>query len=311
MREAFSRALIELGSEREDLVVLDGDCSHSTRTYRFQRAYPDRFINAGIAEQNMVGMAAGMAKAGLVPVVCGFAAIMMHRAAEQLVQSLAYASANVKMIGHYAGFTAASEGAPHHSIADLALVRSIPGMTILCPVDDGDVDGCLRRALSIHGPVYLRLARNPVAQRHDADWVQCSGYRRSGREGSVAIVCIGAMSEIALQTAAKLDELGVAAFVIALQQLKPLPDALLGELSSESRMLIVTIEDHNVLGGLGGAIAEAFGESEKPVLRFGIADEFTQSGNYDELLRGLKLAPGDIAGNIVNALKAREIKESV
>lgn len=311
MREAFSKALIKLGRDHTNLVVLDGDCSHSTRTYRFQDVYPYRFINAGIAEQNMVGMAAGMAKAGLVPIVCGFAAIMVHRAAEQLVQSLAYASTNVKMIGHYAGFTAASEGAPHHSIADLALVRSVPGMTILCPVDDGDVDNCLRRALEISGPVYVRLARNPVVERVDAEWIPCSGYRLTRREGSVAIVCIGAMSEVALDTAAQLEALGVKALVIALQQLKPLPAGLLGELDSERRVMIVTIEDHNVLGGLGGAIAEAIGGGEKPLLRFGIADEFTQSGSYETLLSGLKLTPRDIAANIVNAIEAKEIKESV
>lgn len=311
MREAFSDALVEVGREREDLVVLDGDCSHSTRTHRFRDVYPHRFVNAGIAEQNMVGMAAGMAKAGLVPIVCGFAAIMVHRAAEQLVQSLAYAIANVKMVGHYAGVTAALEGAPHHSIADIALVRSIPGMTILCPVDDGDVEVCLRRALDIPGPVYLRLGRNPVAKRPDADWMPCSGYRRSKRQGSIAIVCIGTMSDVALQTAARLNELGIAAVVMAVQQLKPLPAALVMDLTSEHRVLIVTIEDHNVIGGLGGAIAEAVGSGEKPILRFGIADEFTQSGTYDALLDGLNLTPVALAGCIVNAIEAKKTKESM
>ncbi|MPW18771.1 1-deoxy-D-xylulose-5-phosphate synthase [Paraburkholderia piptadeniae] len=309
MREAFSNSLIRLGAERQDLVVLDGDCSHSTRTYRFQDAYPQRFINAGIAEQNMVGMAAGMAKAGLVPIVCGFAAIMVHRAADQLVQSLAYAGTNVKLVGHYAGVTASSEGAPHHSIADLALVRSIPNMTILCPADDGEVESCLRQALDITGPVYLRLARNPVPVRPDVSWVIRDGYQQTRSDGGIVIVSIGVMLDVAVQTAAQLNSLGVVTSVVALQRLKPLPHELSEALASDRWSLIVTIEDHNVVGGLGGAIAEAVGHKGKPVLRYGIEDMFTQSGTYDELLSGLNLRAADIAGSIVHAVEARDVKE--
>lgn len=308
MREAFSKSLVALGAERQDIVVLDGDCSHSTRSYRFQDAYPQRFINAGIAEQNMIGMAAGMAKAGLIPIVCGFAAILVHRAAEQLVQSLAYAGTNVKVIGHYAGVTASSEGAPHHSIADLALIRSIPNMTILCPADDGEVDCCLRQALDIAGPVYLRLARNAVPARADIDWIVRDGYWQSRRDGEIVIVSIGTMVDVALQIAARLHSRDLATCVIALQRIKPLPVGLLDELTSDRRSRIVTIEDHNVIGGIGGAIAEALGYSGKPVLRYGIEDAFTQSGGYDELLSGLNLSAAKIAGSILNSLNARDVK---
>ncbi|ASL49064.1 1-deoxy-D-xylulose-5-phosphate synthase (plasmid) [Burkholderia sp. AD24] len=311
MRDAFATALLALAGEYPNLAVLDGDCSHSTRTYQFQERYPNRFINAGIAEQNMVSMAAGMEKAGLLPIVCGFAAIMVHRAAEQLVQSVAYTTSNVKVIGHYAGVSAAFEGAPHHSIADLALIRSIPNMTVLCPVDDGDVEACLREALSTDGPVYLRLARNPVTARSASEpWRRADGYWLCG-EGDVAIVAIGAMSPVALQTAARLRRDGISARVFAVRRLKPLPRAFVNELTSGRYATIATIEDHNVVGGLGGAIAEATSTHAGRVVRFGIADTFTQSGTYDDLLAGLGLTADQISRAISRALEAHVTKEAI
>ncbi|MFC5428820.1 transketolase family protein [Paraburkholderia denitrificans] len=309
MREPFSTALINLGSEHENLVVLDGDCSHSTRTYRFADIYPQRFINAGIAEANMIGMAAGMSRAGLLPIVCGFAAILVHRAAEQLVQSIAYSNANVKVVGHYAGFTAASEGAPHHAISDLALVRAIPDMTILCPVDDEDVEDCLREAVETPGPVYLRLGRNPVPRRAGARWITRNGYKKSEERGSIVIFSTGGMCDVALETTERLRASGLNASLIAVRRIKPFPDALHALLASSESELIVTIEDHSTTGGLGGAISEALGAHGKPLLRFGVPDTFTQSGTYSELLRGLKLTASEIARNVTCLFRQKHTRE--
>lgn len=311
MREPFSAALISLAGERQDLVVLDGDCSHSTRTYRFADIYPERFINAGIAEQNMIGMAAGMSKAGLVPIVCGFAAIMVHRAAEQLVQSVAYCNANVKVIGHYAGFTAASEGAPHHAIADLALIRAVPNITILCPVDDEDVSPCLREALETPGPVYLRLGRNPVPANPDAHWIARNGFKESGERSSIVILAIGCMCEVAIATAEHLKASGLNAYVVAVQRVKPFSEVLHAVLVSGMTELIVTIEDHSTTGGLGASASEVIGSYGKPLLRFGVPDVFTQSGTYNDLLMGLKLTAGDIARDVAGSLNHQRAKESV
>ncbi|MFK4484958.1 transketolase family protein [Bradyrhizobium sp. USDA 336] len=303
MRDAFAASLIELGPAQPDIFVLDADCSHSTRSYRFGELNPSAFLNVGIAEQNMMSMAAGLAMHAYIPFVCGFAAIMIARAGEQIIQSIAYPNLNVKIAGHYSGISASREGAPHHAIADIAFLRAIPNMRIYSPADDADVAVLLQAAAEHRGPVYLRLARDAAPPipggRYEAD----REIRIWGGPCDVALVTTGAVTSEAIAAANSLREIGVATSVFSVLRLKPFPQQFWHERLS-SCSLVVSIEEHNIIGGLGSAMAEMIAELGLPIrhLRLGIQDRFTETGSYNELLDLFGLSADRIVESCLAAL---------
>jgi len=301
MRQAFVSALLEARAEDERLFVLDADCSRSTQTARFAARYPDSFLNVGIAEQHLIGMAAGLALAGLTPVACSFAAILVARAGEQILQSVAAQKLSVKIAGHYAGMSGAREGAPHHSITDLAFMRAVPGMAVWIPAEDADVGPLTRALLAEPGPAYIRLCRDPVTlpQPHAA---QDRRWRLWSPGGDVLLVAGGAIVGQAIEAVALLERDGIRTTVFAPLCLKPFPDEALLAALSDVRV-VVTVEEHDVLGGIGGAVAEVVAEAGGPrVIRSGISDCFTETGAYTELLERYGLTAPHIAATVRRAL---------
>ncbi|MEU0936128.1 MULTISPECIES: transketolase C-terminal domain-containing protein [unclassified Embleya] len=293
MRDAFGAALLRACEADERLFVLDGDCSHSTRSGRVADRLPGSFLNTGIAEQNMMGMAAGLALAGLRPVVSGFASILVGRAAEQILLSIGWPGLPVTIAGHYAGMSGSLEGAPHHAITDLAFMRSVPGMNVWVPADDADAERLGGEVLAgtgvsgappLPGPNYLRLCRNPVppvagGPRGPGD---LRVWDRPAPE--VAFVACGVAVPECVAAAELLGRHGVSARVLGALRIKPFPDAEVYDLV-RSCSLVVTVEEHTTIGGLGGAVAELIAARGGPrVLRLGIADTFTETGPYRQLL---------------------------
>lgn len=284
MRDAFGRALIDAAARRVDLMVLDADNATSTRTQWLADARPKQFVNLGIAEQNMLGFAAGLALAGHRALVCGFASMILNRAYDQLVQSVAYQGLPVKIAGHYAGLSAAREGAVHHATLDVALMRAVPGMEVLLPGCDADVPEALEMLLRGAGPGYLRLARDPVADLPPPDAGSLpEGWRAWGEQGALLIVTAGACSGLALRAAQRLRERGTPAAVVSLSRLKPVPTKALAPWLSAAPA-VATVEDHSILGGLGTTVAELLAECPgPPLVRHGVRDTFTESGSLDDL----------------------------
>jgi len=285
MRDAFAQAAIEALEEGTDLVVLDTDVSKSTKSTVFGKAHPERFLNVGIAEANMLGIAAGLASTGMVPVVNSFAMLLTLRSLDQFRQSIAYPRLNVKVMGHYAGYSAGPEGPSHHAIEDIGIMRSIPNVTVLVPCDAAEAYQAFKAAVQFDGPVYLRLARNPVPAlpNHRDRFVIGQGYElRDGAD--LTIIGTGVMVARALEAADRLTASGVSARVVAMPSIKPL-DAAIVEQAARETGGIVTAEEHNIYGGLGSAVAEVLGESiPVPLQRVGIRDCYAESGEWFELL---------------------------
>jgi transketolase len=285
MRDAFAQAAIELAPEYPNLIVLDADVSKSTRSAVFGQAYPDRFLNLGIAEQNMMSIAAGLAAAGMTPVLNSFSMLLSLRALDQLRQSVAYTRLNVKIMGHYGGYSAGPEGASHHAIEDLAILRAIPNLVILVPCDAVETRQALRAALAYQGPVYVRLCRNSVPAVFDTAQPFQIGRGYELRQGAdVAIIAIGIMAARALAAGDILAAAGISTGVVAMPTLKPIDRDLIEHVARDTGA-IVTAEEHTINGGLGGAVAEVLAETlPVPMERVGIADCFAESGDYLELL---------------------------
>jgi transketolase len=306
MRDAFAPVLRRARERDERIFVLDGDCAHSTRSGRLADRYPESFLNAGIAEQNMMGMAAGLALAGLRPVVSGFASIVVGRAAEQILLSVALPALPVLIAGHYAGMSGALEGAPHHAITDLAFLRSVPGMRIWVPADDTDVEpvGAAALADAAEGPTYLRLCRDPVPAVPGGERADDGLRRWPVPDPRVTLVACGVAVGPAVAAAAELTGRGLATAVIGVLRLKPLPGRRLRALIGNSA-LVVSVEEHNVIGGLGSAVAELLAEHGGPPLRrLGIADTFTETGPYPQLLARYGIEAGAIADRAAAAYAA-------
>ncbi|MGC0419631.1 transketolase family protein [Embleya sp. AB8] len=304
MRDPFGAALLRACEADRRLFVLDGDCSHSTRSGRVADRLPGSFLNTGIAEQNMLGMAAGLALAGYRPVVSGFASILVGRAAEQILLSIGWPGLPVTIAGHYAGVSGSLEGAPHHAITDLAFMRSVPGMNVWVPADDADADTLGTEVLTgaggpdtppRPGPNYVRLCRNPMPPVP-------GGPRGPGDlrvwdhpDPDVVFVACGVAVAECVAAAELLAARGVAARVLGALRLKPFPDSEVYDLV-RSGVLVVTVEEHSTIGGLGGAVAELIAARGGPrVLRLGIADTFTETGPYRQLLDKYGIAGPAIA----------------
>lgn len=298
-RDAYGKALVELGQLHDDIVVLDADLSKSTKTADFAKVFPERFFDAGIAEQNMIGMAAGLAAAGKVVFASSFAIFAVGRAFEQVRNSLAYANLNVKVCATHSGITVGEDGGSHQSVEDIAIMRSIPNLTVVVPSDGASTRLALGKLYEQQGPAYLRLGRSalPVIYRNNLDFQIGRGIElRDGNDAT--IIACGTTVSLALEAAEVLAAAGIQVSVIDMHTIKPLDTGLIVRKARETGA-ILTVEEHSIIGGLGSAVCEAVSASY-PVLvkRMGIEDIFGQSGRPDELMEHYGLTADKIVQNI-------------
>ena len=299
-RDAYGLALVELGKVNENIVVLDADLSKSTKTCDFKKEFPDRFFNMGIAEQNMLGVAAGLAASGKIPFASSFAVFAVGRAYDQIRNSIAYPKLNVKIAATHAGLTVGEDGGSHQMLEDIALMRALPNMTVLVPADGIETREAVLQAAEMKGPVYIRLGRSKVETIFDENYRFQIGKGVVLREGTdVTLVACGIMTAMALEAAEKLAEDDIQAAVVNISTIKPIDSALLIKMAQETGA-VVTCEEHTIMGGLGSAVAEVLSENYPvPMKRIGVEDKFGQSGLPDELLA----AYGLTADHIVTAAK--------
>lgn len=309
MRDAFGKYLAELGASRRDIVVLDADVSSSTKSSHFAKAFPDRFFNVGVAEANMVDVAAGLATAGFRPVVNAFAIFLSLKATDQIRNVLAYNSLPVILAAGYGGLSDSFDGASHQSIEDIAIMRVIPNVRVLVPSDALEARRALDYALLCDGPVYIRLSRNENPLLPERDPGKSVAEIRILRAGSdVTIAASGLGVSMALEAASRLESKGISAEVLDVASIKPLDVETLSASISKTHRL-VTVEEHSVLGALGGACAEALTEVLGPSgegfrhERIGITDRFTESGPYGRILEKYGLCAAAVAEKAEKILK--------
>lgn len=295
-REALGETLVELADEGFDVVAVDADLSGSTTTAKLAKAHPDRFVNVGIAEQNMIGTAAGLAVEGKIPFTGSFAVFATGRAYDQVRNTVCYAGLNVKLSPTHAGVTVGPDGGSHQMLEDIALMRVLPGMRVLVPADYVAAKAALRLAAATPGPFYIRLGRAAVPVLYGDDYTFQLGHARVLREGvHVTLAACGVMVEQALAAAEMLELDGVHAEVLDVATIKPLPAE---EIVASARKTgaVVTCEEHSIIGGLGSAVAEALGElAPVPLARVGVHDVFGTSGEPAELMAHFGLSGADIA----------------
>lgn len=285
-RDAYGEALKELGGINKDIVVLDADLSGSTKTAVFAKEFPERFINVGIAEQNLIATAAGLATTGKIPFASSFAMFAAGRAFEIIRNSVAYPKLNVKIAATHAGLTVGEDGASHQALEDISIMRTIPNMVVLNPADGVETKAAIKKAAEYKGPVYIRLGRSKVPVIFDEGSYEFEiGKGIKLRDGSdVTIIATGIMVSLALEAAEALKKEGLEARVINIHTIKPIDKDIIIEAARETRA-IVTAEEHNIIGGLGSAVAEVLVESYPAVMeRVGVKDTFGESGSGDELL---------------------------
>jgi len=303
-RDAYGDALLELGKRRKDVVVLDADLSGSTKTEKFAKAFPDRFFNIGIAEQDMIGTAAGLALSGKLPFASTFAVFETGRAWEQIRQAICYSNLNVKLVATHGGVTVGEDGASHQATEDLSLMRVLPNMTVIVPSDGNETRQVINAIADYYGPVYVRLGRAKVPMVMPDDYEFKIGRAYAFRIGKDAnIVAIGIMVSIALEAAKILTQEGIDTGVINMSTLKPLDTETLLK-AAKACSLIVTTEEHSIIGGLGSAVSEFLSESHPMYIhRMGLKDAFGCSGTPEELLKHYGLTEADIIRTIKTALK--------
>lgn len=302
-RVSYGEELVALGAERDDFVVLDADLAAATQTGKFKAAYPDRFYDCGIAEGNMVGVAAGIAAAGHKVFCSTFAMFAAGRAFEQVRNSVGYPHLDVNICATHAGISVGEDGATHQCCEDIALMRSIPGMTVICPADDTEARAAVRAALDYEGPVYMRLGRLAVPVVNDPEGYEFElGRGVVLREGSdVSIVATGLMVAEALAAADALAEEGISAEVVNIHTIKPLDEELV-RASAKKCGIVVTCEEHSVIGGLGDAVLAALATDPVPVHKIGVNDVFGESGPAKVLLKRYGLDAENIAATVRAAL---------
>jgi transketolase len=285
MRKAYGEALVKLGKANPNVVALSADVSNSDFSFMFQEAFPDRFINVGIAEQSLVDVAAGLAFCGKIPLANTFAFLFATRALEMVRTHLCYGRANVKLMATYAGISDSFDGPTHHAISDIAIMRSLPNMTIVIPGDAVAVDKLLPQVAEWQGPVYFRMNRNEVPVLFDDNYIPRIGQAITLRPGKdVTLICCGLLVSRCLQAAQMLAGEGIEARVLEMHTVKPLDVESILQAARETGAL-VTAEEHSIIGGLGGAVAEAVGDAcPVPVKRVGLADCFAETGPYNAIL---------------------------
>lgn len=295
-REAYGAALVELGRKNPDVVVLDADLAKSTKTADFGKEFPARFFDMGIAEQNMIGTAAGLAAAGKVPFASSFAVFATGRVYDQVRNSIAYPRLNVKIAATHAGITVGEDGASHQMVEDIALMRALPNMTVFVPADAVETRAAVMAAAEMDGPVYIRLGRSGVPVLHDENNFKFEpGRAVTLRDGSdVTVVACGIMAAAALEAAEQLAGEGVSVRVLDVHTIKPLDVQAVVD-AAKATGAVVTAEEHNIIGGLGSAVTEALAENHPvPVRRVGVQDTFGESGKPAELLEKYGLTPANI-----------------
>ena len=304
-RESYGKELIELAKEDDRIVVLDADLASATKTGLFKEVFPDRHIDCGIAESNMMGVAAGLATTGKIPFVSSFAMFATGRAFEQVRNSIGYPHLNVKIGGTHAGITVGEDGASHQCNEDIALMRTIPGMVVMCPADDVEARACVRAAAAYEGPVYMRFGRAVTPVVNDPDNFKFEiGKGIVLKEGSdVSIIATGICVGAALEAADKLAADGINAEVIDICSIKPIDRELIAKTAAKTGK-IVTVEEHSVIGGLGSAVCEVLAE-EIPtrVKRIGMQDVFGESGPAADLVKKYGLDGDGIYASVKDFLK--------
>ena len=305
-RDAYGAALAELG-DKYDFVVLDADLAAATKTAVFKKKFPERFFDCGIAEGNMISVAAGIASTGKPVFASSFAMFAAGRAFEQIRNSVGYPHLNVKIGATHAGITVGEDGATHQCLEDIALMRTIPGMTIINPADAVEAKAAVEAALQINGPVYLRFGRMAVPVVYDESYKFELGKGVKMADGNdVTIIATGIMVDLALQAAKVLEGEGISARVINIHTIKPLDEEIIAKAAKETGA-IVTAEEHNVIGGLGGAVAEAVSAScPVPVIRVGVEDKFGHSGKVPALLEAYGLTPENIVAKAKVAISLKK-----
>lgn len=299
-RESYGNALVELGKEHNDLFVFEADLGGATKTTIFRKAFPDRHIECGIAEANMVGMAAGASTLGIVPFVSSFAMFTAGRAFDQIRNSVGYPHLNVKIGATHGGISVGQDGATHQCNEDFALMRTIPGMVVMCPSDDVEARAAVKAAYAYNGPVYLRFGRVPVPVINDSsDYKFEIGKGVTLKDGTdLTIVATGILVSEALKAAEMLAKDGICARVINIHTIKPLDEELIIKAAKETGR-IVTVEEHSVIGGLGSAVSELICEKNlAPVHKIGVQDVFGESALAEELLEKHGLDAKGIYDNI-------------
>jgi len=303
-REAYGKALAKLGQENEKIVVLDADLSKSTKTADFKKVCPERFINMGIAEANMMVVAAGMSTCDKIPFVSTFAMFAAGRGFEQIRNSICYPELNVKICATHAGITVGEDGASHQSVEDISLMRSIPNMIVISPSDAVETEAAIRAIAEHKGPCYVRLGRLGVPVINEvSDYKFELGKGITLREGKeAAIIATGIMVDTALEAYNTLSEEGIKVKVINIHTIKPIDKEIIINAARETG-LIITAEEHNVIGGLGSAVCEVLSENlPTPVIRVGIKDTFGESGKPAELLKAYGLTADDIVKAVKKGL---------
>jgi transketolase len=292
LRDVFGDTLVSLGSTDPNVVVLDADLANSTKADKFAKMYPDRFLQMGIAEQNFVGVAVGLASLGYVPWLSTFTVFFTHRAIDPIRMLVAQTHANVKIGAAYAGLMTGLTGKTHQDVEDLAIMRAMPDMTVLAPADAIEGEAIIRWATEFDGPVYLRLARDACPNVFDQQYQFVPGRTISLREGKdVLLVSTGPQSVRCLEAAELLQAQGISAGVLHLPSIKPLNKEEVVN-AAEKTKLVVTVEEHSIYGGLGGMVAEILSEaSPRRVVRFGIEDRWGESAPNDYLLEAFEMSP--------------------
>lgn len=306
-RESYGEALRDLAEEYKELVVLDADLAAATKTGIFKKAYPNRFFDCGIAEANMMGVAAGLAACGKIPFASTFAMFAAGRAFEIVRNSIGYPHLNVKIGATHAGISVGEDGATHQCNEDIALMRTIPGMTIINPCDDIEAKAAVKAALDFNGPVYMRFGRLAVPVINDKETYKFElGKGVVMKDGTdVTIVATGLMVNEAVEAAKTLEAEGISARVVNIHTIKPLDKELICKCAKETG-IIVTAEEHSIIGGLGAAVSEAVTECcPVPVVKIGVNDEYGYSGPAVELLKKFGLSADNIAAKVKEAVKLK------
>ena len=306
LREAFGRALLELAEERKNLWVLDADVAGGTFTHWFRDKYPDRFVQCGIAEQNMMAVAAGISTLGIIPIVTCYAVFASMRAIEQARNTIAYGNFNVKVVASHVGIDVGPDGATHQAIEDLAIYRTIPNFTVISPCDDIELKSAFRWMLENEGPVYMRTGRSPIPRVHEEDYKFSLGKPDIliNKSSEIVVFATGITVHRALNVAKKLQEKGISIDVINVHTFKPVnPDDFYPVL--KGRRFVFTVEDHNIIGGLGTLISEMMVESSisAKLIKLGIKDRFGKSGDPHELANLFGIGERTIEEEILKRLR--------
>lgn len=299
-RQSYGEALAMIGESNPNIVVLDADLSKTTKTDMFAKKFKDRFFDVGIAEQNLMGVAAGMATTGAIPYVSTFAVFAAGRAYDQVRNSICYPKLNVKICATHAGVTAGEDGATHQMLEDISMMRTLPNMTVLCTSDDTQTKWAVEEISKIDGPVYLRLGRlaTPIIYDENTKFEIGKGYQ-FGKGTDATVIATGVVVSEALKAQEELKEKGIDIRVIDIHTIKPIDKDIIIKAAKETKK-IITIEDHSVIGGLGTAVCEVLSE-EYPtkVIRLGIKDTFGESGKGTDLMKHFNITANDIIKEII------------